>query len=165
MSKQYSQGFKASIVQKMLLPGAPSASQLSKELGISQTSLSRWAREYGKNAPMSKRKKNPPHSWPAEKKLQAVIETSSMSEQELGDYLRKQGLHSSDLKEWKEQCMSGFKGAGRPRKDPEVRDLRKANKELEKDARRKDKALAEMSARIVLLKKSRLIWGDSEDDE
>ena len=49
--------------------------------------------------------------------------------------------------------------------DPELVELRNKEKELSQDLRRKDRAFAEMSARIVLLKKSRLIWGDGEDDE
>jgi transposase len=54
---------------------------------------------------------------------------------------------------------------GRPKKDSEVVELKHKEKRLEKELHRKDRALAEMAARIILLKKSRLIWGDAEEDE
>ena len=54
---------------------------------------------------------------------------------------------------------------GRPKLDPELVELRAKEKELSRDLKRKDKALAEMAARIVLLKKSNLFFGGTEDDE
>ena len=38
-------------------------------------------------------------------------------------------------------------------------------KELERELRRKDKALAETAALLVLKKKAQAIWGDREDEE
>ena len=103
--------------------------------------------------------------WTAEKKLQVIIETISLNENELGEYLRKNGLHSSDLKEWKRDCLSGMKDVGRPKLDPALVKSKKKEKELQKDLRRKEKALAEMTARIILLKKTQLLFQDEEDDE
>lgn len=165
MSNTYSSGFKSAAIQKMLLPGGPSASKLSKELGISQTTLSRWVRECANSKSMKSNNQKSPLSWSAEQKFQAILETSNMDEQALGEYLRKHGLHSSNLKEWKESFLNLSSGKGRPRKDQEVSRLEKEVKDLKKNLNRKERALAEMSARIVLLKKSHLIWGDPEDEE
>lgn len=104
--------------------------------------------------------------WTPEAKLKAIAESLTMTENQLGEYLRANGLHSTDLEEWKQDFYSSQKGPGRPRIDPELAELRSKEKELTKDLKRKDKALAEMSARIILLKKSRhLLWGEPEDDE
>ena len=46
------------------------------------------------------------------------------------------------------------------KKSPEARRIR----ELEKELRRKDKALAETAALLVLKKKANAIWGDEDDD-
>jgi hypothetical protein len=46
----------------------------------------------------------------------------------------------------------------------ELKTLRQENRNLKKDLNRKDKALAETSALLVLKKKADLIWGDLEDD-
>ncbi len=101
-----------------------------------------------------------------EEKLQIIIETASLKDNQLGDYLRKKGLHSSQLEEWKQEAFAGMKSSpGRPKKDSELVESKNKEKRLEKELHRKDRALAEMSARIILLKKSRLIWGDAEEDE
>ena len=77
----YSSELKESMVQKMCLPGGPSALQLSKDTGISQTALSRWKKQFGQ--PMMSKKKNP-EDWSPEKKLRTVFETLSLSKEELG---------------------------------------------------------------------------------
>jgi transposase len=163
MAKRYSNKFKTEMVQKALSPGGLSAKSLSINSGVSQTAISRWVREYGKSRSMNKQTKIKHYS--PEEKLQALIETAKMDEYEFGEYLRKNGLYSSTLEQWKEECLSGIKSPGRPKKDAELQRLDMENKELKRDVHRKDKALAEMSARIVLLKKSHLIWGDGEDGE
>jgi len=154
--------FKQSVVQKISLPGGPSILEMSKKMGIHHTTIRRWINIYANNNPMKKSKKE----WSPEAKLETIIKTATMTENELGEYLRTHGLHSTDLDQWRAEATTGMKSSsGRPKIDPEVIELRNKEKQLTKDLRRKDRALAEMSARIVLLKKSRLIWGDSEDDE
>lgn len=163
--RNYSEEFKTAMVEKLLMPGAPSALALSKKSGVSQTSLSRWVRDYGSIGGMKRQKS--PKDWSAEEKLEAVLKASSMNERELGEYMRKAGFHTVELEAWKSEMLEAMKprGRGRPRKDPEVVELQKANKALERELRRKDKALAEASALLVLKKKAELIWGVQEDDE
>jgi transposase len=103
--------------------------------------------------------------WSPEAKLKAIAETLSMTENQLGEYLRANGLHSSDLEQWKQEFYSSQKAPGRPKLDPEVAELRNKEKVLSKEIRRKDKALAEMSAKIILLKKSHEIFGVNEEEE
>jgi transposase len=160
----YSELFKQRAVQQSLLPGSPGLNATANKIGIPTSTLFDWKKKYANNVSM-KKTKSVAGSWTPEKKLQVIIETSSLSENELGEYLRKHGLHSSDIKEWKEECLSGFKSRGRPKKDPEFFELRKEKKDLERDLRRKEKALAEMSARVILLKKSQEIFGEIEEDE
>lgn len=160
MSTHYSPDFKQSVVQKISMPGGPSIMDMSVKTGVHHTSIRKWIEAYAKTPGMKKSKE-----WTPEAKLEVIIKTTTMSEHELGEYLRANGLHSTQLEEWKQEFYSSQKSAGRPKTDPELVELRNKEKELSKDLKRKDRALAEMSARIVLLKKSRLIWGDGEDDE
>jgi len=160
MRRSFTQDFKQGIVKKILLPGGPSIPEISKDLGIGYSTIRQWVKNHGTAGVMSKSEK-----WSPEKKLQVIIETSSLSEGELGAYLRKHGLHSEDLESWKQNFFQAQKGPGRPRKDPALAATQKEKKKLEQDIRRKDKALAELSARVVLLKKSHLLWGVAEDDE
>jgi len=164
--RSYSEDFKQMAVKKLLSTNSKGLSEIAKNIGIPTSTLFGWKKKYAKPQFMKKNDdKNKAIDWTPEQKLQAIIETSNMGENELGQYLRKYGLHSSTLEEWKWCILSGLKPVGRPKKDPEVLELRKKEKTLQKELNRKDKALAEMSARIVLLKKSQEIFGEIEDEE
>ena len=160
MKHHHSPEFKESIVQKITMPGGPTIMQLSEKTGIHHTSIRNWIKIYANNSSMKKSKE-----WSPEERLEVIIKTAKMSENELGEFLRASGLHSTELEEWKQLFYSTQKPVGRPKLDPELVELRAKEKELSRDLKRKDKALAEMSARIILLKKSNLLFGGTEDDE
>lgn len=164
--RKYPATIKEAMVRKLTRPGGPSAIRLSKESGIAHQTLSRWVNEYAKLEVMGKKSKSN-RDWSAEEKLAAVVEADSLEGEELGAYLRRKGLHGADLERWKQEILQGLqsKACGRPKKDPEIMELRKQEKKLRKELRRKDKALAEASALLVLQKKTELIWGAAEDDE
>lgn len=149
----------------MTLPGGPSASALSVEIGVSQTALSRWIRLYGIVSTMENKKT--PKSWSVKEKFEAIIKTSSMSENELGEYLRKHGLHSKNIEEWRKEFESGAQEiiSLKKKEAKEIKSLHKKVKYLEKDLKRKDRALSEASALIILKKKANLLWGIEEEEE
>lgn len=162
----YSTEFKKRAVEKSYLSTSTQMNQIAKEVGIPESTLRDWRKKYSLEGTMSKSNKHKlAMDWSPEEKFKAVVETLNMSEHELGEYLRSHGLHSSDIKSWKDECLAGFNRVGRPKISEEVKLLRKEKKDLERDLNRKDKALAEMSARIIFLKKSHLIFGGNEDDK
>lgn len=134
--------------------------QISKELGIHHVTIRNWMKIYANISSMKDS-----NDWTPERKLEAIIKTASMNENELGEFLRANGLHSKVIEEWKHDIYSAQRPVGRPRLDPELVELRADKKELERDLKRKDKALAEMAARIILIKKSQLLFGVNEEDE
>ncbi len=156
----YTPDLRDALIKKSLLPNGPSLAKISKESGVPVSTIHGWKQRRTMVSIMGKSNK-----WTSEKKLEAINRTFSMSEAELGEYLRKNGLHSAELEEWKKECLSGFKSPGRPRLDPELALLRKKSEHLEKDLKRKDRALAEMAARIVLIKKTQLLFGESVEEE
>lgn len=104
-----------------------------------------------------------PKDWTPEEKLQAVLEALQLPEEDLGAYLRKKGLHESNLKQWHQEMLgalqnkvSGKKSSG---KSAEAKRIR----QLERELLRKDKALAETAALLVLKKKAQAIWGGEDD--
>lgn len=159
---KYPEKFKQQAVEKLLNAGL-GLKQTAESLKVPQATLYGWKQKYATDVVMVNDKKK--KKWTAEEKLNAIIKTAPLSESDLGEYLRKHGLHSSDIASWKVEFLQGIQSTGRPRKDAEVFSLRKDKKLLERDLNRKNKALAEMSARVVLLKKSHEIFGVSEDDE
>lgn len=163
----YSEQFKEEMVKKMVVPGGLSATALAQKVGITQSTLSKWKRNLGTvNAVAKEKGKKRPVDWGAEEKLQALHETAKMGEEELGAYLRREGLHSVQLSQWTKEFLEGMKlltPTGRRRRVPSVE--KKRIKELERELRRKEKALAEASALLILKKKAALIWGEVEDEE
>lgn len=163
-SKVYSKEFKDAAVKKYL-SSTTSYPKLSESLGVSCSTLHKWVKEYGRVSPMKNPKTKNPDKWSPEKKLEAIIKTAAMNDDDFGEYLRSNGLHSDDLERFKNSFIESQNSKGRPKLDPELVALRKENKTLDKSLRRNQKALAEQSARIILLKKSHEIWGTDEDDE
>lgn len=155
------------MVQRMSGPESISATSLSKEVGVPQGTLSRWllrARTLPVMGGSSKKHKGgakSPRQWTAEEKLRVVLEASDLSDEELGAFLRRKGLHESQLDEWRAAVIEvlGAQGSRKSRKSPEAKRIR----ELEKELKRKDKALAEAAALLVLKKKAQEIWGDEDD--
>ncbi len=173
---QYSEGFKARMVQKMLQPAAMSACGLSRETGVPQGTLSRWLRKARMVNGMSKQGEHPsrngepaarrPQDWSADEKLEAVIQASMLREEELGAFLREKGLHEADLVAWRKTVMAASRaalaGERRRKSRKQTRETRRI-RELEKELDRKEKALAEAAALLVLKKKVQAIWGDEDE--
>lgn len=170
--REYSEAFKRKVVQRLLMPNGPSASKLSLEVGVNQPTLSRWLREATTLGAVTKRRKRPatksrpieqkrPEDRSPDEKLRLVHEAGGLSEADLGEFLRRHGLHEADLAAWREAALGGL--AGGPSAQPRSGEAKRV-RELEKELRRKDKALAETAALLVLQKKVRAIWGDGDDD-
>lgn len=160
MYQRHSKEFKESIVQKIMMPGGPTIMQIAEKNGLHHSSVRNWIKIYANHSSMKKSKE-----WSPERKLMAVAQSLTMTENEIGEFLRLNGLHTNELEEWKQLFYSSLKPVGRPKLDPELVELRAKEKELSRDLKRKDKALAEMSARVILLKKSHLLFGVNEEDE
>jgi transposase len=164
--KSYSEDFKKAMVAKIAHPGGPSATALGKEVGVAQCTLSKWVKQYASVMAVKKSRERRPQDWTAEDKLRAIKETAKLSEAELGAYLRREGVHASNLDQWEKEFVEGLRNLSMSRSRPRAgSEDKKKIKELERDLRRKEKALAETTALIVLKKKAELIWGLVEDEE
>ncbi len=162
--RQYSDVFRSRMVQRMVGPEAVSANALAHEVGVSQNALSRWLREARSLQGMSKKSEGPQQSkrrWSGAEKLRIVMEASALTGSELGALLRREGVHEAELQEWRAAVEAALGEQPRSRAKPstEVRRI----KELERELHRKEKALAEAAALLVLKKKVQEIWGDEDD--
>ena len=169
--RQYSENFKRKIVQRMCMPGGPSRRTLAQDSGVSTTTLTRWKREAGTIRRMSKDDHSnalPKPEFvtqersPADK-LRLVVEAGGLSGEQLGAFLRREGLHEADLDEWREAMVAGLTPARPTSKHARSVELRRV-RQLERELHRKDKALAEAAALNVLQKKVQDLWGDEDDD-
>lgn len=169
---EYSPKFRERMVQRMLGRDGMSASALSAEVDVGQPTLSRWLREARHVAGMGRGKMRErekagevrrAEDRTAEEKLRAIAETAGVGEQELGAWLRGEGLHAADLERWRAEALEGLKGP-RARRTRGRTGEAKRIRELEKELRRKEKALAETAALLVLKKKMEVLWGDDEGE-
>jgi len=90
------------------------------------------------------------------------VKYENLDEEQRGIYLREKGLHSVHQERWQQEFVEIY--ASRKKKTRGGDPRQKRIKELEGDLRRKDKALAETAALLVLKKKAQAIWGDPEDE-
>ncbi len=156
----YTDSFKSKMVQRLSGPGAISASRLSKEVGVSQGQLSRWLQLARTVGPMAKEKQrgHAPQasaSRSAEEKVRVVMAAAALEPDELGAFLRREGVHEAELEQWRTAVVEAGESAleGNNARAPARSNDSKRLKELERELRRKDKALAEAAALLVLQKK------------
>ncbi|MFQ5504610.1 MAG: hypothetical protein ACE5F1_07430 [Planctomycetota bacterium] len=138
--------------------------QGSRSLAVDLVALAAFRRyrdAHGRFTEQARRRAEEASGLAPEEKLRAVVEASGLAEGELGKYLRKKGLHTAELEEWRAIAVQALRSAKKVRrtKSPEAKRIRV----LEKEVHRKDKALAEVTALLALKKKLEAIWGDEDD--
>jgi len=157
------------MVQKLVGPHAVKATALSAEVGVSKATLSRWLNRAATLQPkMSAADSDTKaHDWSPEQKVAFVMEAAAVPSAELGAFLRRKGVLEAQLDEWRKQFTEAAVASMRPptRADRNAAAAEsKKIKQLEREILRKDKALAETAALLVLKKKAQAIWGDEDDD-
>lgn len=158
---RYSDERKVAVLDKLLPPHNLSIPDVASQEGISTATLYNWlkqARTEGRPVPGSR--KSTPEDWPSQDKFAVVLETASLNAQELSEYCRSKGLYPEQIERWKAACVQGL---GAPKVETETKETRKKILKLEKEILRKDKALAEAAALLVLQKKVQALWEENED--
>jgi transposase-like protein len=159
MNNKYSKEFKANIIAKLLPPQNVSVPDMVKETGIPRDTLYTWKRQYrnvqGESATGQNQQTG---SFTNAEKLSAVIETASLSEVELGEYCRRKGFYPEQITGWKTAFVQGTSAASSKAEREQRKELIENIKQLEKELNRKDKALAETAALLVLQKKFQALW-------
>jgi transposase-like protein len=132
-------------------------------MGISDQTIRNWLKDCKSGKLKLDTLESSPRYFSIHEKYLIIRESCGMSESELGYFLRERGLHSEHLKLW-DQELREYMDNKKSNKDKELRDLKKRNKQLEKELSRKEKALAETAALLVLKKNmDDLITGNEED--
>ena len=154
---QYSEAFKRRMLGRLVGPAARSATAVAAEVGVPQATLSRWLLAARNVSDMTRPRGT---KWTGGEKLRVVREAHGLSGSVLGALLRREGLHEAELTAWRAAAEAALAepGRGRPAPSREAKRIQ----ELERELRRKDKALAETAALLVLKKKLETIWGDTD---
>lgn len=162
----YSAERKAAVIQRMLPPHNVSLRQLSQEEGISEGTLSRWRAEARSKGRLLPDAHAGPEGWSARDKFAAVIETAGMNEAEISEYCRERGLYREQLSAWRAACerANDWDRSAARQIARETKDDRNRIRQLERELARKEKALAEAAALMILRKKADAIWGAKEGE-
>jgi transposase len=143
MTKPFSVAFKQKMVQRLTGKDATSATQLARETGVHQQNLSRWLQE-AHSLPLMADHPKPVHMWTIEQKVRVLAGASQLDGEELATYLAREGVKRAEYEQWRLALDEG--GAASTSTSKRIR-------QLERELDRKEKALAEAAALLVLKKK------------
>lgn len=163
---RYSPERKEAVLKKMMPPHNRTIKQLAVEEGISEATLYNWRQEARSKGILMPDGNACPEGWNARDKFAAVLESASLNEQELAEYCRRKGIYPHQLEQWRKACESAndWDRQANLKLKSERKTDRKRIKDLEKELHRKEKALAEAAALLVLQKKLQAIWEDPEGE-
>ena len=151
---RYGQAFKDRAVARLLPPESAPVNAVSRELGVSVATLERW-RSVALAEPERGR------IWTAAARLEAVVATAAMDEAARSAWCREQGVFPSELERWRESAVAALAAPEEARASPQqTRADQRRIKELERQLGRKDRALAETAALLVLSKKLSAVFGE-----
>ena len=161
----YSPERKAAVLKRMLSPNNMAVGQLSQEEGISEGTLYKWRAEARGKGQLLPDADAGPEGWSSRDKFAAVLETAALNEADLAEYCRKRGLYPAQIAAWRTACerANDWDRASTARLGQATKEEKKRVKDLERELARKEKALAETAALLVLRKKASAIWGGDED--
>ena len=163
---RYSPERKESVLRKMMPPHNRSIKQLAQEEGISEATLFNWRKQAREKGLLLPGGDSGPEGWSARDKFAAVLETAALNETDLSEYCRKRGIYPEQLLQWRRACEKANdweRENSRRLKTEKKADCRRI-RQLERELNRKEKALAEAAALLVLQKKAQAIWGDPEGE-
>lgn len=163
---KYSEERKQAVIEKMMPPHNRSIPVLAKETGISNVTLYHWRKQAKQKGVAVPGDGKNPEDWSAEDKFAVILETAALNEAELAEYCRRKGLFAEQVASWKQGFIQGslIAGVSASALQEQARSDKKRIRELERDLRYKEKALAETAALLVLRKKAEAIWGKGEDE-
>ncbi len=149
----YSEEFRASIAARLLPPNNARVADIVRETGVPKDTLYEWRTRYRNKQGVLPSSGQSTNQYSADDRLAVIIETASFNEAELGEYCRRKGIYPVQIANWKASMVQGLMSspskADREQNQKQVRTIQN----LEKDLARKEKALAEVVALLVLQKK------------
>ena len=171
MRARYSPSFKIQAIEKALSRAdGTTLAEITDSLGIGHSTLHKWivksrnrqlgsSSEYDNASISGVKKEKRPQDWSQAERLDMVIECGSLDESAMNQLCRERGLYAHHVTQWKQDFISGLTTNDRS----DAKNLKGEVRELKKELNRKDRALAETAALLVLQKKVSAIWGNDED--
>ena len=158
MKQKYSEAFIEQAVVKLFSRGKRTVREVALDLNVSYHTAKNWMKRGSPDkAGTSPGKEKRPQDWSAQEQLLALQEAHVLSGEALQVWCRERGLFAHHLASWKTAFCAAAKVDSGSR---ELRSLKDENDQLKRQLMRKDKALAEAAALLILQKKFRALWED-----
>jgi len=153
---RYGEAFRNRVASRLLAPESADIGVVSREVGVAVQTLQRW-RDEVQTRPARGR------AWSAGARLEAVITVAALDEADKNAWCREHGVFPADLDQWRLNATTALAEPEEARASPQsTRQDKKRIKELERELLRKDRALAETAALLVLSKKVAAIFNKGE---
>ena len=158
MGIRYSEAFIEQALFKVYSRGKRTVQSVAEELSVNCHTVKNWMkRKELSTVGVLVTKGHRPQDWSAEQQLVALHQTHGLSGEALQTWCRENGLFAHHLTSWKTAFCADVKVASGNR---EIRVLKDENEQLKRELIRKERALAEAAALLILQKKFRALWED-----
>ena len=157
MTTTYTQEFKEQAIAKTLQRGNKTIQCVAEELNMNFFTLKNWLKQ-SKTMMTDNTTNKRPTDWTRAQRFQALMQSTILDGESLNAFCREQGIFSHHLESWKSEFMKETDKSITPVKSTTDKTLREENKQLKKELNRKEKALAETAALLVLQKKCQAFW-------
>jgi len=157
----YSQAFREQALQKVFSRGNRTVKSVAQELHMNHWTLKNWMAMNKPTIPENpSNTQQRPQDWPLAERLEVLMETHAMDQEAIGAFCRQKGIFPHHLKQWRKDFETG----ARAKTDAiRLRELKSTCQTLERELHRKDKALAEAAALLVLKKKYQTLWEEKAE--
>jgi len=162
---RYSEELKASIIARMLAPQNASVPALAQETGIPKDTLYGWRLQARGRCGALPNQARQNGGFNNEEKFAIVLETATFNELEIGEYCRRKGIYPEQITAWKKDFVQGSSPAAGKTERDQLQQQARTIKQLQSELHRKDRALAEAAALLILEKKVQALWTDPEDEK
>jgi transposase len=153
VTKPFSLAYKQKMLARMSGRDAISARQLAMETGLRQQTLSRWLQEASSLSVMPPKRLS--RDWAIDDKIRILAAARALTGSELSDLLRREGVLPAEYDQWRLALSDEGRAAVA---------TTKRIRALERELARKEKALAEAAALLVLKKKLLALEEDEDAD-
>ena len=161
--KTYPKELKDRLIARMLPPHHEPVPALARETGIPKDTLYGWRLEHRGRSIATDRTEPSARRLTGAEKLAIVIETAHLNEHELSEHCRRQGLYPQHIAAWRTAFEQSAEPLASRAVSEQARELARKHHPLRSELQRKDQALAEAAALLVLSKKARALWPEDED--
>ena len=163
MKPPYDAAVRAAIRKRMSPPNRESVAAIARSTGITTQTLYNWRAQWQKEGDLVPATSKAPEQWSPGDKLAAVIQAAGLSGSDLGAFCRERGLYPRQLARWRQAAedansptapsMADHKELQR-RNQEQAREIRR----LERELRKKEKALVEAAALLMVSEKCKALW-------